>query len=206
LFAHNWLTIPYYLDRAFTGTAVSNYYEFFSNLNPLIIFVLSPIVAAMTASKDMYRMMIVGTLVMAAPTFLLAFGPNLYLFLAFIVLMSVGEAIWSPRFLQWISEIAPPGKVGMYQGIGQLPWFMTKMLTSFYSGYFVAHYCPKPESGLPMNTGAMWLIYSGIAMITPIGLILAKRWMQKGKLAGMSGAPAVPAGLQPAAVGEGGQQ
>ena len=42
LFAHNWLTIPYYLDRAFAGTGVSRYFEVFSNLNPILIFVLSP--------------------------------------------------------------------------------------------------------------------------------------------------------------------
>lgn len=188
LFAHNWLTIPYYLDRAFAGTTVGENYEFFSNLNPLIIFLLSPIVAAMTARLDVYRVMIWGTLVMAAPTFLLAFGPNVYLFLTFILLMSVGEAIWSPRFLQWIAEIAPPGKVGMYQGIGQLPWFLTKMLTSAYSGWFVANYCPKPDSGLPMDTGFMWLVYAGIAMISPAGLVLARRWMERGAMAPAAGA------------------
>ena len=34
LFAHNWLTLPYYLDRAFQGTVISQYFEVFSNLNP----------------------------------------------------------------------------------------------------------------------------------------------------------------------------
>ncbi|MFA6093303.1 MAG: MFS transporter [Elusimicrobiota bacterium] len=192
LFAHNWLTVPYYLDRAFAGTTVSRYYEFFSNLNPLLIFVLSPIVAAMTARMDIYRVMIAGTLIMAAPTFLLAAPPNVYMFLTYILFMSLGEAVWSPRFLQWIAEIAPPGKVGMYQGIGQLPWFMTKMITASYSGYFIARYCPKPESGLPMNTGRMWLIYSVIAMATPIGLVLAKRWMERGRLGPEQAQPAAP--------------
>jgi MFS family permease len=190
LFAHNWLTIPYYLDRAFAGTTVGNYYEFFSNLNPLIIFILSPIVAALTARMDVYRVMIAGTFIMALPTFLLAAGPNVYLFLAFILFMSLGEAVWSPRFLQWIAEIAPPGKVGMYQGIGQLPWFMTKMLTATYSGWFIARYCPPPASGLPMDTGRMWLIHAFIAMLSPIGLVLAKNWMERGRLVGTSPAAA----------------
>ena len=182
LFAHNWLTIPYYLDRAFAGTTVGNYYEFFSNLNPLIIFILSPIVAACTARLDVYRVMIVGTLIMAAPTFLLSFGPHASLFVLFVILMSVGEAIWSPRFLQWVAEIAPPGKVGLYQGIGQLPWFLTKMLTSSYSGYFIANYCPKPGTGLPLRTGRMWLIYAAVAMVSPVGLLIARRWMERGTL------------------------
>jgi len=180
LFAHNWLTIPYYLDRAFAGTGVSRYFEVFSNLNPILIFVLSPLIAALTARSNVYKMMIAGTFVMALPTFLLALGPNVYLFLLFILLMSVGEAMWQPRFLQWVAEIAPEGKTGLYMGIGQFPWFLTKMVTSLYSGYVVAHYCPKPGLGLTMRTSSMWLLYAVIAMVSPIALVLARKWMAKG--------------------------
>jgi proton-dependent oligopeptide transporter, POT family len=180
LFAHNWLTLPYYLDRAFRGGVVSEYFEFFSNLNPIMIFILAPIVAGLTARANVYKMMILGTLVMALPTFLLAFGPNLYLFLTYVLLMSVGEAMWQPRFLQWIAEIAPEGKAGLYMGIGQFPWFLTKMVTGLYSGFFVAKYLPRPESGLETNSGVMWLIYALIACITPVALIMAQKWMVAG--------------------------
>ncbi len=177
LFAHNWLTLPYYLDRAFKGSMVSHYFEFFSNLNPILIFFLAPLVAGLTAKANVYKMMIYGTFVMAIPTFLLALGPSVPLFLTYILFMSIGEAMWQPRFLQWIAEIAPEGKVGIYMGIGQFPWFLTKMITGFYSGYFVAKYLPK--TGIP-HSGRMWFIYGCIAMVSPFALILAKRWMQKG--------------------------
>jgi MFS family permease len=180
LFAHVWLTIPYYLDRAFRGSVVSDYFEFFSNLNPILIFILAPIVAGLTARANVYKMMIIGTLVMALPTFLLVIGPHLVPFLAYVLLMSIGEAMWQPRFLQWIAEVAPPGKTGLYMGIGQFPWFLTKFVTGLYSGYFVATYIPKPETGLPSNTEFMWLIYGVIAMISPIALILARKWMVAG--------------------------
>lgn len=180
LFAHNWLTIPYYLDRAFRGNWIGEYWTVFSNINPLLIFIITPIIAGLTARANVYRMMILGTFVMAAPTFLLAIGPVPGLFLTYILIMSIGEAMWQPRFLQWVAEIAPEGQTGAYMGIGQFPWFLTKVLTSLYSGYFVAQYIPQPETGLSQNSGEMWLIYSIIAMVSPIGLILAKRWMQKG--------------------------
>jgi proton-dependent oligopeptide transporter, POT family len=180
LFAHQWLTIPYYTDRAFVGTAVSKYFEFFSNLNPIIIFVLAPIVAGLTARANVYKMMIIGTTVMALPTFLLTVGPNAYLLILYIVLMSVGEAMWQPRFLQWVAEIAPEGKTGAYMGIGQFPWFLTKMITASYSGYFISKYVPKPDSGLTGHSEVMWLIYACIAMVSPVVLILARKWMMKG--------------------------
>jgi MFS family permease len=182
LFAHVWLTVPYYLDRAFRGSVVSEYFEFFSNINPILIFILAPIVAGLTARANVYTMMIIGTLVMALPTFLLVIGPHLVPFLAYILLMSIGEAMWQPRFLQWIAEVAPPGKTGLYMGIGQFPWFLTKFVTGLYSGYFVATYIPQPESGLPINTEVMWLIYGIIAMISPVALILARKWMMAGMM------------------------
>ena len=180
LFAHNWLTIPYYLDRAFAGTTVSSYFEFFSNINPVLIFILAPLVAGLTAKADVYKMMIYGTFVMALPTFLLAIGPNVYLFLTYVLIAAIGEAMWQPRFLQWIAEIAPEGKVGAYMGIGQLPWFLTKLITGLYSGYFIATYVPEPSLGLPERSQIMWLIYAFIAIISPIALLLAKKWMVKG--------------------------
>jgi len=180
LFAHNWLTIPYYLDRAFAGSFVGNYFEIFSNLNPILIFILAPLVAGLTARVDVYRMMILGTTVMALPTFLLAIGPNAYLFLLYILLMTIGEAMWQPRFLQWIAEVAPKGMTGLYMGVGQFPWFLTKVITGFYSGWFLMHYCPIDTLPAQMNTQFMWMVYALIAIVSPIGLILAKNWMKKG--------------------------
>ena len=180
LFAHNWLTIPYYLDRAFIGTWVSDHFEILANLNPIIIFVITPIIAGLTARANIYRMMILGTLVMAAPTFLLVLGPHAVLFVIYIIIMSVGEAMWQPRFLQWVAEIAPEGKTGAYMGIGQFPWFMTKLLTSLYSGHFVANYIPLPETGKSLQTGSMWFYYALIAMISPVALFLARKWMVGG--------------------------
>jgi len=177
LFAHNWLTLPLYIERAFRSAPwVSTNFEFFSNLNPLLIFVLTPLVTALTTRLDVYKSMIVGTTVMAVPTFLLALGPSPGLLLLYTVLMSVGEALWQPRFLQYVAEIAPPGKTGMYMGVAQFPWFMTKLITGMYSGWFLSHYCPAQGA---QNTEAMWLIYSLIACSSPVGLLLAKRWVGK---------------------------
>jgi len=179
LFAHNWLTLPQYCNRAFTGL-VSENYEFFVNFSPLLIFVLTPMVAAITSKKDTYTMMIIGTLIMALPTFFLAIGPSIVTLFAYLILMTIGEAIWSPRFLQWIAEVAPKEMTGIYMGIGQFPWFLTKVITGLYSGWFLMQYCPAGVPPEEMQTETMWFIYGIIAMATPVGLLLAQKWMRKG--------------------------
>ncbi len=183
LFAHNWLTLPQYCNRAFTGI-VSENYEFFVNFSPLLIFLLAPFAAALTSSKNTYTMMIIGTAVMALPTFLLSAGPTIGTLFAYLTVMTIGEAIWSPRFLQWIAEVAPPGMTGIYMGIGQFPWFLTKVVTSLYSGWFLSAYCPAGVPPEALQTETMWFIYGLIALVTPIGLVLARPWMIKGLKSG----------------------
>lgn len=179
LFAHNWLTLPQYAQRAFEGF-VSDNFEFFVNLNPILIFILTPIVTALTSKKNTYKMMIIGTLVMASPTFILVLGPHPSTLLAYLVIMTIGEAMWQPRFLQWVAEIAPKNMTGIYMGIGQFPWFLTKVVTSIYSGWFLMNYCPSDTPAEMMNTETMWLIYGFIAVLSPISLFLARNWMLKG--------------------------
>ncbi len=179
LFAHNWLTLPVYFSRAFTGV-VSNNFEFFTNFNPILIFILAPIVAALTIKSDTYKMMIWGTFIMAAPTFILALGPSIYTVFAYLIIMTIGEAMWQPRFLQWVAEIAPKGMTGIYMGLGQFPWFLTKIITSLYSGWFLMKYVPDGVPAQQTNSETMWLIYGFIAMISPIALLLSKNWMVKG--------------------------
>ena len=180
LFAHNWLTLPMYVERAFRGTAIGNNFEFAVNANPLLIFFLVPIVTALTRKRGVYSMMILGTFVMAVPTFLLVLGANVYTLFGYLFFMTIGEAMWQPRFLQYAAEIAPEGKTAMYMGVAQFPWFLTKVVTSFYSGWFLMRYCPDPSKGLPLQTEQMWLIYALIALSSSVILVLARGWMKRG--------------------------
>ena len=183
LFTYNWLVLPQYLERAFEGGFVSEKFEIFANLNPILIFVAVPIVTALTQKKNVYNMMVVGTFIMAAPAFLLALGTSLPLLLGYLLIMTIGEAMWQPRFLQYAAEIAPEGRTGAYMGVAQFPWFLTKVIVPLYSGYLLSAYCPDEttiEAGLgTMHPTKLWLISAFIAMGSCILLVLAKGWLGK---------------------------
>jgi hypothetical protein len=176
LFAHNWLTLPMYVERAYRGTWIGTNFEVATNFNPILIFVLVPIVTALTQKRKVYNMMIAGTLVMAAPTFLLALGPSPITLGGYLIIMTIGEAMWQPRFLQYAAEIAPEGRTGAYMGVAQFPWFMTKMITSLYSAWFLQRFCPATGN---LDTARMWLIYGCIAICSSVFLIAAKGWLGK---------------------------
>lgn len=180
LFAHNWLTLPMYVNRAYQGTWIGQNFEVATNFNPLLIFILVPIVTALTWRRKVYNMMILGTAVMALPTFLLVLGPSPLTLFSFLVLMTIGEAMWQPRFLQYAAEIAPEGRTGAYMGVAQFPWFLTKVITPLFSGYFLEKYCPAGTPPNQLDTETMWLIYGLIAMSSTVMLVLARGWVGRG--------------------------
>jgi MFS family permease len=111
LFAHQWLTMPQYIIRAY-DKPVADKMEWLVNwINPAIIFLGVPIATALTRHVNVYKMMVIGALVSAAPTFLLCGGPNLNLLITYFVVFSIGKALWSARFLEYASELAPPGRI-----------------------------------------------------------------------------------------------
>jgi len=91
--------------------------------------------------------------------------------------MTIGEAMWQPRFLQYAAEIAPEGRTGAYMGVAQFPWFLTKMLVPLYSGVLMQRYCPSIGERDPQT---MWLIFACIAMVSTVLLIAARGWVGKG--------------------------
>jgi len=176
MFAHQWLTMPHYIMRCFPEN-VGARYEWFQALNPLIITFAVPLAAALTRNVNIIWMMIVGTAISAASTFILSPAPDVSLLIGYILVFSLGEAIWSSRFYEYVADLAPAGRVGAYMGLAGIPWFLAKFTTGFYSGSMLEKF--MPENG-PQDSGTLWTIYGLIALLSPVGLILMKKWMEKG--------------------------
>lgn len=177
LFAHQWLTMPEYVLRAYDQSVADRMEWLVDSMNPIIIFFGVPIITALTKRFHVYSMMIIGTLVSAAATFLLCAGPHTSMLILYFVIFSIGEALWSSRFLEYAAELAPEGRTAQYMGVANLPWFVAKTTTGFYSGFVLERFCPEKGD---KHTEIMWLIYGVIAMITPVGLMLARRWVMDG--------------------------
>ncbi|RMF70664.1 MAG: MFS transporter, partial [Acidobacteria bacterium] len=108
------------------------------------------------------------------PAFFLALGPRPTTLFAYLLVMTFGEAMWQPRFLQYAAEIAPEGRTGIYMGVAQFPWFLTKVVAPLYTGTMMDRFCP-PNG--PLHTETMWLIFGLIAIVSPVLLVLLKGWL-----------------------------
>lgn len=178
LFAHQFLTMPDYIFRVFPAEVAAKF-EWINGINPFIIVIFVPLIAMLTRNVNVFKMLIIGTAVSAATTFLLIGAkPDLTLLILYVIFFSLGEAAWSSRFYEYVGDLAPAGQVGAYMGLAGLPWFMAKFTTGLYSGSMLSRFIPKTG---PQDPGGMWLVYAFIACITPVGLLLTKKWIEGGR-------------------------
>lgn len=172
-------------------------------LNSLMILVLVPICGALSGKINAYRMVTVGSLISALSVFILALPPAwfqpmadgwlgewvvhrwlnvpgevnpLYLSIFFFtVVLSVGEAIWSPRLYEYAAAIAPKGQEASYMALSVLPYFFAKFGAGSLSGWLLTRYCP--ETG-PRDIATMWILVGAMAMVTPVGAFLFRKQIQ----------------------------
>lgn len=177
LFAHQWLTVPTYIFRCFP-VEINSKFEWFNAINPLVVSICVPIFAIVLKKVRVVDVMLTGTLLSAACTFLLVSPPDVTLMAIYMCLFSLGESIWSSRFYEYVGEIAPPKLVGLYMGLAGLPWFLAKMTTGLYSGWMLSQYVPAKG---PQDPQTMWLYYALFASTTPVLLLLARNWLIAGE-------------------------
>lgn len=107
IFRHLDATLPTYLVRCFG----SNYPKgIIYSINPFIIMWLTPVIAALTSKSAHYDMIKYGGYVSAASPFFLAMATQTWAVVMFVVFLSLGEAVWSPRVYDYTMSIAPEVK------------------------------------------------------------------------------------------------
>jgi MFS family permease len=93
----------------------------------------------------------------------------------FIVLLSVGEAFYSPRLYEYTAAVAPKGQEASYMAMSTLPFFLAKLGVAPVSGVLLAHFCP--DIGL-RHSGSLWMIIGLSTMIAPVGLFVFQRFIR----------------------------
>jgi MFS family permease len=172
-------------------------------INSILIIILVPFVGALSQKISAYRMVVTGSIVAAASVFIMAIPPQHFVGLAngplgtfvghwwlglkgavhpyyvmiflFVVVLSLGEALYSPRLYEYAAAIAPRGQEASYMALSYLPFFGAKLLVGMFSGWLLATFCPPTG---PRQSHLLWLIIGLTTLIAPVGLILFRRFIQ----------------------------
>ncbi|MBI1852871.1 MAG: MFS transporter [Planctomycetes bacterium] len=113
-----------------------------------------------------------GFAIASASWLLLAFSPSSTVAVITLVVFGIGEAMQSPRFYEYVSDLAPKEQVGTFMGFAFLPVALGSFGAGFVGAYLLEHVAkdnPHPEQ--------MWLYVSGIGFATVILMLLYDRFI-----------------------------
>lgn len=220
VFAYMYLLMPKYWERIIGEDANIG---LLNAINPFLIIVGLIAFTPIANRFNIFKMLVNGAAISALSLFALLIPwmwlssdmVTAYYAMSFIamVLLSIGEVIWSPKLSEYTAAIAPEGQEGTYLGLSMLPWFAAKTIVSFFSGHMLGQWVPETVNGQPLNEAiragavpfwqspeAMWLILGIWALSGPLLAYMFKGWLTKGARfnKGEEPTPAAAASAEPA--------
>ena len=164
IFRHLDATLPKYMVREFGDDVPKG--SIYS-INPALIIILVPLVTAATTHVDPLVMIHHGSYISTASVFFLVASTSVPACVLFVIFLSIGEAIWSPRLYDYTMQIAKEGREGTYMALSSAPLFLAKLPVGMMSGYLLEKYCPEEGD---RDSKTMWLIIGLTTAVSPIML------------------------------------
>merc|ERR1719237_888595 len=91
-----------------------------------------------------------------------------------MVLLSLGEAIWSPKLMEMSVAVAPEGREGTYMSLTSAPLLLSKLGVGGLSGALLTQFCPE---GGACHGSMMWAVVG--CTTCPLTIVL---WMLRSHL------------------------
>jgi len=178
-----------------------------NTINPIGIVIGLILFIPITNRFNIFKMLVYGAMVSALSLAPMALpwewyhmdlaSAHIWMAIACMVLLTIGEVVWSPKLNEYTAAIAPKGQEGTYLGMTMIPWFMAKMIVSALSGHMLMHWSPEHvivagaevplKAALEKNMldywhtpSAMWLILGAFALGGCIIAALLKGWLTAG--------------------------
>jgi hypothetical protein len=162
IFRHLDATLPKYMVREFgEDTPKGTIYS----INPALIIILVPLITAATSEVDPLVMIHHGSYISAGSVFFLAIWTTEWACVLFVVFLSIGEAVWSPRLYDYTMSVTQEGREGTYMALSSAPLFLAKLPVGFMSGFLLKTYCPEDGD---RQSHLMWLIIGLTTCVSPV--------------------------------------
>ncbi len=145
---------------------------FVTSLNAGTIIALQVFVSKIVKNFRALPTMIVGIIIGTTGFILLSASSHAWFFFFGVMVFSIGEMTCHPKYYSYVGQIAPKDKVAVYMGYS----FLYGIIGSLVGNNLGAALYVKivKEMGQPR---VLWMIFSGIGILTTIGLLLYDRFL-----------------------------
>jgi dipeptide/tripeptide permease len=141
-----------------------------------IILVTIPITAIAKKLKP-FRAMTIGFVLASLSWLVMAIVPTLTVTIVAIMLFALGEGLQSPRYYEYVADLAPKEQVGTYMGFGFLPIAIGTFTAGAIAGPLVEKYVNGFKAGTVAHPESMWLWIAGIGFVSTVLMLLYDRFL-----------------------------
>ena len=141
-------------------------------VNAGVIIVLQIVVSALVRNKKALPTMIIGISLGTLGMAVLAFSAHIWVFMAGIVIFTLGEMTAHPKFLSYVGLIAPDDKKALFLGYSFLYGVIGSGIGGILGATLYVHFVDKLD-----NPSLLWLIFSSIGVLTIVGLLLYNKFL-----------------------------
>ena len=167
VFWQEFIALPLYISTYINPNADT---ELVLVTDPLVVICFTMIIGFLTKKLHAFHAIVLGTLVSSIAWILLILRPTVWMAVATLVVVAIGEIIQQPRYYDYISRLAPPEQQGTYMGFAFLPLGIGSFVAGKFSGWLMHHFgeeLHRPEM--------VWWSVIAVGLVTTILLWIYDR-------------------------------
>jgi len=143
-------------------------------VDPIIVILFTMLIGFLTKRLHAFHAIVLGTLISSLAWILLIVHPSVWMAVATLAVVAVGEIVQQPRYYDYISRLAPPDQQGTYMGFAFLPLGIGSFAAGRFSGWLMHHY------GEELHQPKMvWWWVVGVGVVTTILLWIYDRFLRQ---------------------------
>ncbi len=108
--------------------------------DPIIVIAFTMVIGFLTKRLHAFHAIVLGTLISSLAWILLIIHPSVWMAVATLVVVAIGEITQQPRYYDYISRLAPKDQQGTYMGFAFLPLGIGSFVAGPFSGWLMHHY------------------------------------------------------------------
>jgi len=111
--------------------------------DPIVVICFTMLVGFLTKRMHAFHAIVLGTLVSSVAWILLIVHPSVWMAVATLVVVALGEITQAPRYYDYISRLAPAEQQGTYMGFAFLPLGIGSFIAGPFNGYLMHEFGEK---------------------------------------------------------------
>jgi POT family proton-dependent oligopeptide transporter len=137
VFWQEFIALPLYISAYIDPKADT---ELILVTDPLVVIAFTMVIGFLTKRMHAFHAIVVGTLISSLAWILLIVHSSVWMAVAALVVVAIGEIMQQPRYYDYISRLAPEGQQGTYMGFAFLPLGIGSFVAGKFSGWLMHHF------------------------------------------------------------------